>query len=400
MSSSRQKVVHVISKFSRECWGGAETALLNVCPRLAEHGFDCEVWSPMVFSSTREEVMEGVRVRRFPGFYLGGREEKLAGRGKAQISPSLLWRTLVTSDINLIHLHCHNRLASVVASCASLRGVPLVITLHSSYRPLRPRWRYYFPLEYAIRKADKVITVSEALGNAVRHALPDLSPDKFMCIRNGAAFSSANGRGRSFRERWELNGAPLLLVVGRICQTKNQELLVRILPAVERHVPGVKLAIVGPPADEAYYRRLVEQIAASPCRPNIRLIPGLPPESEELRDAYRAADVLVLPSLEEGAVPLVVLEAWAAAVPVVASSVFPNPELIADQRNGRLFDLDNAEEELPRQIVELLGRPDWARTLGEAGRRTVRTDYTWDAIATQLAAAYDSVLQRRNGNGR
>lgn len=77
MTPPRKKVVHIISKFSKECWGGAETALLNVCPRLAELGVDCEVWSPAVFSQMREELMDGVTVRRFPGFYVGTREEKL-----------------------------------------------------------------------------------------------------------------------------------------------------------------------------------------------------------------------------------------------------------------------------------------------------------------------------------
>lgn len=399
MTPPRKQIVHVISKFSRDCWGGAETALLNVCPRLAEHGFDCEVWSPMVFSGTRQEVMDGVMVRRFPGFYLGSHEEKLAGRGKAQISPSLLWAALTRRDINLIHLHCHNRLSSFATLCGLLRGRPVVITVHYGYRIMPPRWRYCFPVEFAVRNADKVISVSHQLRDAVQRVHPRLPPEKFCCIPNGTVITPPGRRNAGeFRQRWRLTGVPLILNVGRICPQKNQALLVKILPEVLRHVPAAHLALIGPPAEDAYYQKLVTQIESSSCRPRIHLIPGLPPDSEELQNAYAAADVFVLPSFEEG-LPLVILEAWSAGKPVIASNVPGNSELIEHGQNGLLFNLERAERELPQLIVELLGSPDQRLALGDAGRKAVLAGYTWDTIAAQLATTYDNVLQRRNRTG-
>lgn len=380
--------------------GGAETALLNVCPRLAELGVDCEVWSPAVFSQMREELMDGVTVRRFPGFYVGTREEKLAGRGKAQISPSLLWAALTRQDINLIHLHCHNRLSSFATLCGLLRGKPIVITVHYGYRAMSPRWRYSFPVEFAVRNADKVISVSRQLRDDVQRVHPRLPSERFCFIPNGTVITPPNRSDPGkFRERWGLTGVPLILNVARICPQKNQTLLVQILPEVLRSVPDAHLALIGPPAEDAYYQQLVMQIESSPHRSRIHLIPGLPPDGEELCNAYAAADVFVLPSFEEG-LPLVVLEAWSAGKPVIASNVPGNSELIEHGQNGLFFNLECAERELPQLIVQLLGSPDRRLALGDAGRKAVVAGYTWDAIAAQLAATYDNVLQRRNEQGR
>lgn len=393
-----KKVIHIIPKFSKECWGGAESALLNLCPRLSDHGFKCEVWSPAVFGGSQQEVMDGVFVRRFPGFYLSPEEERLAGRGKAQLSVSLLWSILTSRGVDLIHLHCHNRLSSLAAACALVRRIPLVLTLHYGYRSFVPRWRYFFPAEFAIRNAHMVISVSQTLESGVRQAFPSLPSTRLTCIGNGANIEPfSKSTGDQFRKTWCLNEAPIILNVGRICPQKNQSFLVRIFPEVQRQVANAHLVLIGPVADHQYYQQLMADIQASPCRSKIRLIPGLPPESDELREAYAAADVFVLPSREEG-LPLTILEAWAAGKPVVASNVAGNSELIRSGENGLLFDLERGEEELPQQIIHVLLSADSGPRLGGAGRDTLLANYTWDAIATQLANAYQTLLER-NGRG-
>ncbi|MEM7353425.1 MAG: glycosyltransferase family 4 protein [Acidobacteriota bacterium] len=99
----------------------------------------------------------------------------------------------------------------------------------------------------------------------------------------------------------------------------------------------------------------------------------------ELIAQYRRADCFVNPSLYEG-LPNTVTEAMACGLPVVASRVIGNDELVTDQATGLLFDLAQ-----PRQLGEALARlmhdRAAAQRMGAAGRALVLADYSWEAAA-------------------
>lgn len=109
-------------------------------------------------------------------------------------------------------------------------------------------------------------------------------------------------------------------------------------------------------------------------------------DKSALRDAYRNADVFLNPSLYEG-MPNTVLEAMACGLPVIASRVMGNLDLIADGITGLLFDLDHPDD-LTFAISMLAGNPECRDGMGARACKTVREQYTWDATASQYVALF------------
>lgn len=107
-----------------------------------------------------------------------------------------------------------------------------------------------------------------------------------------------------------------------------------------------------------------------------------------LLDAYRNADVFLNPSLYEG-MPNTVLEAMACGLPVIASRVMGNEDLVADGTTGRLYDLDRREQ-LADAMVALAELSAANRAgMGAQGREVACQRYAWDVTAAQYARLFE-----------
>jgi glycosyltransferase involved in cell wall biosynthesis len=113
----------------------------------------------------------------------------------------------------------------------------------------------------------------------------------------------------------------------------------------------------------------------------------------DTRALLARADVVVLPSLNEG-LPLAVLEAMAAARPVVATAVGGTPEIVHDRETGLLVPPADPEA-LARAIGELLADPPLAHRLAEAGRALVRSRLSTAATARGVVEVYEELLAAR-----
>jgi glycosyltransferase involved in cell wall biosynthesis len=107
-----------------------------------------------------------------------------------------------------------------------------------------------------------------------------------------------------------------------------------------------------------------------------------------------AIDVLVQPTLVD-AFPTTLLEAMAASVPVVATSVGGIPEIVDDRRTGVLIEAPPRREPLVEALVPLLERPELRRELGARGRERFDSEFTVELWARRLRVIYDSVSSAR-----
>jgi len=382
------RIVHYIPKFSRSHWGGAEQAIVSLSQTLRSEGFESSVWTNRIFSDVREETINGMPVHRFDSFFLSRREAAQAGTGKAPLSFSLLKQLWSDRSIDALHVHCHNRMASTLVLVSKARKLPVFLTLHSAFRDLRPRARYWFPNRAGVEYASHVFTVARSLRDSVVSA--GVQADRVTVLPNGvdqAIF--AGGRGDRFRASVGLRDQPLILTVGRICEVKNQRVVLDVLPLVREQVEGAHWVLVGVPSEPDYLERLHKDLIAHDLKESVHIVPGLPPQSEELADAFAAANVVVVPSRHE-AFPLVVLEAWAAGAPVVASAVSGLSELIHDGETGIMAEPRDPEE-MSRQIVSLLKNPSLRNHLTRRARERVK-EYDWAVIGKRLARSYRQVI--------
>ncbi len=113
---------------------------------------------------------------------------------------------------------------------------------------------------------------------------------------------------------------------------------------------------------------------------------------EDVRAVLAALDAFVLPSLTEG-MSNALLEAMAMALPVIATDVGGNPEVIGDAMTGMLIPADQPEA-MANAIAQLLGDPERQRRLGAAARRRVEERYGARAMVRQLESIYAAVAAR------
>jgi glycosyltransferase involved in cell wall biosynthesis len=107
---------------------------------------------------------------------------------------------------------------------------------------------------------------------------------------------------------------------------------------------------------------------------------------------YQNATVFAFPSYYEG-LPGSLLEAMACQLPIVATEVPGNIELIEHGKNGILVPSRDSSA-LFRAVMDLLENPDKGENLGKKARRTIENKFTWDVVSDRILSYYDSILQR------
>jgi 1,2-diacylglycerol 3-alpha-glucosyltransferase len=391
-------VVHVITKFAHQAWAGAENSIVEISKRLPGYGFKSEVYSILAFSDQRRETIAGIGVRRFRGFYTQPGRLRPMSHAEGQlsvgaVSPALLWSLATNKDVAIVHLHCHERLTTSAAHVCWRRKLPYLYTIHSFYDPSRHAPLLGLPglsYEWGVRRANRVITVGPRELRTLKSVYPDRARN-VLCIPNGVdAEVFGAGDAARFRREYEIpREAALLVHVGRIYGLKNQLYSVRLLAETLRRGADVVLALIGPVFDEAYFRALNSEIDRQELRPRVRLVGGLEPGDWRLASAYRAADLVLLPS-EDEAQGLVLLEAWAAGAGVLASNIENLRKFIVPGVTGELLPQDWSLPEAAETVKAMIAN----RVQYREGTRKAAEKYNWDATAKQIAGCYEDMLEQ------
>jgi glycosyltransferase involved in cell wall biosynthesis len=127
---------------------------------------------------------------------------------------------------------------------------------------------------------------------------------------------------------------------------------------------------------------------------NVYLTGGLNPGEARLIGLFQLAKALLLPSLNE-TFGLVILEAWAAKTPVIASHTAGSMDLVQPGVNGWLFDLDDPAE-FHTAVKLTLNDSAMARRLGRAGRQLVKTAYNSADLAAKTGDLYRELIGERS----
>ena len=185
----------------------------------------------------------------------------------------------------------------------------------------------------------------------------------------------------------EPEGEPgYLLFVGRLRIRKGVEVLLEALRELRKRVPGAVLRIAG---NGEHRDRLERRTAELELGSAVTFLGTC--EAARVRMLLRGATALVVPSTYEG-MPLVVLEAMEAGVPVVASRVSGIPEVVVDGETGWLVPPEDPEV-LARALEEVLTEPEEARRRGAAGRARIEERYR----PVHAAAAWRAAVEKNLG---
>jgi glycosyltransferase involved in cell wall biosynthesis len=284
-------------------------------------------------------------------------------------------------------LHAHTPRSVLVAGLASRwTGMPLVYHVHSptsrdSTRPWQNRTnaaieRCCFPL------ACELIAVSESIGRHLQSL--GVSADKVAVVPNGVPVRRPRPPRPAAARQW------LFGTVALFRPRKGIEVLLEAVAILRREGLPIRLTAVGGFETSAYERQVLQRMTDLNLTDSVAWTGFRQDVDAELA----AMDVFVLPSLFGEGLPMVVLEAMATGVPVIAARVEGVPEVIRDGREGLLVEPGNATD-LARAMARFVrGEVDWSRMRRAALRRHA-AGFSDRAMAAGVARVYRRVLDKQ-----
>jgi glycosyltransferase involved in cell wall biosynthesis len=311
----------------------------------------------------------------------GGRAS-LGNVGRTLRDAAAVWRSAEGRDV----VHIHSALAPavtvvramVLALAGRARGCAVIVHAHGGNIQtwLTSPWRRFL-MRVAMLPAHRVVAVWTAGLEALRHVLPE---ERLGLIDNGVPV-------HRYAEPRTGRALPRVLYVGLLTPRKGVVDLLAASKLLRERGVAHELCLLGGtpdegPAAEAEVRAALDE--------STRLLGTRPPE--EMPEAFADADVFCLPSWWE-AMPLSVLEAMAAGLPVVATDVGDVARAVADAVTGHVVPPRDPEA-LADALERLLTDPELRRRMGAAGRARVTEKFSSEVTAEEVSSLY-AELERR-----
>lgn len=369
-----------------DVFAGTERHILDLALGLRAEGVAPSILCPAVSVLAERACAEGLRVVAV---------EK--GRGMDFRAVRALASMLRHGEVELIH--SHNGRTAWLAACARIRARRgILITTQHFLAPARlsrtglagfaSRWLH----RWVLARASRTIAISESV-RATMLARREMDPGKIRVVLNGICEpkTEALESREAIRARLGISQeAPLVVCVARLEREKNIGTLLQAMRLVLLERPDTRCVVAGGGVE---FDSLQSQIRDAGLSHAIRLL-GFQADAPAL---MRAGDVFVLPSAAEP-FGLVLLEAMALGLPVVATRAGGPVEIVADGDTGLLVKPGDAGE-LAEALTCFLGNPAWARGLGTAGRRRFLTHFTVGHMARRMLEVYRECTPRPTAAG-
>jgi glycosyltransferase involved in cell wall biosynthesis len=370
------RVLHVING---EYYAGAERVQDLLAKRLPEFGFS------VGFACVKLDLFDELRQSREAPLYDVPMWSKFDVRVARKVAG------IVRRDgYRLIHSHTV-RTALIGALAAAWAGVPMVYHAHSpTSNDSTRRWHNWINgivERISLRRAVRVIAVSEALAEHI--AAEGFDPVRITVVHNGAPYPETMPERQTPTGTWTIGTAALFR------PRKGLEVLLDAIAALRRQGVPVHLRAVGAFESTEYEAQIAEQLRRLHLAEHVCWT-GF---ARDITAELQKMDLFVLPSLFGEGLPMVVLEAMAAGVPVVATRVAGVPEAIRHGQDGLIVAPGDAEQ-LAGAITSVTGGEfDWSALRASAMARHARL-FSDRGMAAGVAAVYRKLLEQGVTSGK
>ena len=370
---------------------GASRSLLRLLPEMQRRGYVPQVVLPQDGPLEPHLRELGVSVTVDPSLAVIDRALVKSPRLllfflRFPISVLRLRRLIARERISLVHTNTGVMPAPALA--ARLAGVPHIWHIRDSFLEFRALWKGY--RRYIIGLSDQIIAVSRPIAAQFEDA------QNVTVIHNGIPLNefpeSPNEIGEHFRQTHGLGAGPVVGCVGRIkLVRKGQEVLLQAAALLKKRRVRAKYLIVGAPwpGNEAHLERLRQIIAELHLEEDV-VFTG---ELADVKPAYAAMDVFVLPSVQPEPFGGVVLEAMAMRRPVIATAIGGSIDQVVDGQTGFLVTPGDPEA-LADKLALLIQDAALRQRMGAAGRERLVQCFSVDSMANKIEHVYLTVLKK------
>jgi glycosyltransferase involved in cell wall biosynthesis len=282
---------------------------------------------------------------------------------------------------DLIHAHWWFPAGLVGSWTAKLSNLPLIITLHGSDVRLARTTSVGRSLgRHVLRSAALVTTASGWLASGAKEIAGDIEPVVAQMPVDTDRFAPASADAEP---RWPNR----FLFVGRLNEQKG---IADAIRAVAASSSDVTLDVVGDSPERDTYVRLAQSLGVAE---RIHFLGHLP--HDHLSALYQRATALLVPSVGEG-LGLTAVEAMLCETPVIAYDSGGLPDIVRPGHTGLLVPPGDIPA-LASAMARVVGQPDEARQLGQAGRLFALSTFSPDAAARRYAALYERIVAHHAG---
>jgi glycosyltransferase involved in cell wall biosynthesis len=303
-----------------------------------------------------------------------------------------LRRFLARSQYALVHTHTTK--PGIVGTLAA-RGAGVPAVMHTVHLfPFHEETGRLLTSAYVRAErlsahwCDRIVAVSEYQRDwALRVGIG--SPEQVVAIPNGVPIDRVEPRRSRAEVRAELGigDAFMILSTGRLAEQKGLEYLIRAAPLLRLAVPSARIVLAG---DGPLTRELAKLVGTLGLEDTVALLG----HRSDIGDLLAASDLVVLPSLWEG-LSISLLEAMAAARPVVTTSIGSNREVTEDGEAAVLVPPKDPES-LAAAIRSLASDPTRLRELGRKGQQVQRERYTMSRMLDAYMSEYERLLAQKH----
>jgi glycosyltransferase involved in cell wall biosynthesis len=383
----RIRVLHFIHAFS---FGGAHIKVLNLLKEIDMTKFSADIALPASHAVDKRKFSE------LPKKGIAIKTLKLEGSSDF-LGIMRLYRLIKRGNYHIVHIHQAKFGGTIGRIAARLAFSPKIAVEEAGLSPnhywinnglhrfihlhlIHPIWNTFF--------LHRMIAVSHAAAKSTI-AREKIRPQLIRVIYNGidvTKFNSSNGSSSEWRR---VLGIPkesfLVSFVGRFGPEKGISFLLKGFSEAVRHVKNLHLILVG---DGPLKEQLRHEISSQNLLKSVTMIGW----SDDVASLLKTVDLLVLPSLNE-AFGLVLLEAMAAGVPVIGTSVGGIPEVIHHGKTGLLVP-PGSPEAIATSIVWIHENPEAVQRMITQARDMVNDRFTSKAMARSIEKVYLELLNR------
>jgi len=379
----------LVTHFFPPHMGGIEKVSYEQSKRLTESGYEIDVLTSKI-KGQNEHPAKGIRVFAYPSLKLA---ERFGVPYPILTVEAYKKFAKIIKKCDLVHAHGHVYMSSYLAGkIAKKYKKPFIVTQHNTFIDYKS---WLNTLEHLndltigksiLKHADRILTVSKETMKYVLRLGADKTNTSVMY--NGVdtnCFQSAK-KGESRKKLGLPKKRKIIFSLRRLVYKNGIDTLIESAHLVARDNPDILFVVAG----KGPSRKLIEdRIKELRIEDNIKLTGFVP--DELLPVYYNAADYFVLPSASGEGLPLVLFEAMACGLPVIATTVGGTPEIINHMKNGVLVPPRNPEA-MAEALSKLLAEEKLGQNIGEEAKKNVENRFTWEENLRQLKEIYNEFV--------